>query len=84
MASEFWCQITPTEFWCHGISGVKLHFADVAPLLKFGTTTPCALRHLVTLASHFSLISYIRILSLHPTLSHLKSCVTCNFPLRTR
>ncbi|GKD48762.1 probable alpha-amylase 2 [Tanacetum coccineum] len=37
MAPEFWCQTTPTEFWCHGISGVKLHFADVAPLLEFGT-----------------------------------------------
>ncbi|GKC55206.1 hypothetical protein Tco_1077951 [Tanacetum coccineum] len=37
MAPEFWCQTTPTEFWCHDISGVKLHFADVAPLLKFGT-----------------------------------------------
>ncbi|GKG37497.1 hypothetical protein Tco_0447670, partial [Tanacetum coccineum] len=24
-------------FWCHGISGAKLHFADVAPLLEFGT-----------------------------------------------
>ncbi|GKG36288.1 hypothetical protein Tco_0443966, partial [Tanacetum coccineum] len=42
MAPEFWYQTTPTEFWCHGISGVKLHFADVTPLLKFGTTTPCA------------------------------------------
>ncbi|GJU41757.1 hypothetical protein Tco_1194714 [Tanacetum coccineum] len=31
------CQTTPTEFWCHGISGAKLHFADVAPLLEFGT-----------------------------------------------
>ncbi|GJX71376.1 hypothetical protein Tco_0308547 [Tanacetum coccineum] len=28
---------TPTEFWCHGISGAKLYFADVAPLLEFGT-----------------------------------------------
>ncbi|GKC84844.1 ADP-ribosylation factor-like protein 8C [Tanacetum coccineum] len=28
------CQTTPTEFWCHDISGAKLHFADVAPLLK--------------------------------------------------
>ncbi|GJV81961.1 hypothetical protein Tco_1517831 [Tanacetum coccineum] len=37
MAPEFWCQTTPTEFWCHGISGAKLHFADVAPLLEFGT-----------------------------------------------
>ncbi|GKB09103.1 hypothetical protein Tco_0837415, partial [Tanacetum coccineum] len=37
MALEFWCQTTPTEFWCHGISGAKLHFADVAPLLEFGT-----------------------------------------------
>ncbi|GJZ83336.1 hypothetical protein Tco_0648509 [Tanacetum coccineum] len=37
MAPEFWCQTTPTEFWCHGISGAKLYFADVAPLLKFGT-----------------------------------------------
>ncbi|GKD48157.1 RNA-directed DNA polymerase, eukaryota [Tanacetum coccineum] len=34
MAPEFWCQTTPTEFWCHGISGAKLHFADVAPLLE--------------------------------------------------
>ncbi|GJZ42804.1 hypothetical protein Tco_0590059 [Tanacetum coccineum] len=34
-----WCQTTPTEFWCHGISGAKLHFADVAPLLEFGTKT---------------------------------------------
>ncbi|GKC89132.1 hypothetical protein Tco_1149781, partial [Tanacetum coccineum] len=25
-------------------SGAKLHFADVAPLLEFDTTTPCALR----------------------------------------
>ncbi|GKG48537.1 hypothetical protein Tco_0512684, partial [Tanacetum coccineum] len=47
MAPEFWCQTTPTEFWCHGISGAKLHFADVAPLLEFGTTTPCALRDVV-------------------------------------
>ncbi|GJY65724.1 hypothetical protein Tco_0467962, partial [Tanacetum coccineum] len=31
------CQTTPTEFWCHGISGAKLHFADVTPLLEFGT-----------------------------------------------
>ncbi|GJT90881.1 hypothetical protein Tco_1079726, partial [Tanacetum coccineum] len=31
------CQTTPTEFWCHGISGVKPYFADVASLLKFGT-----------------------------------------------
>ncbi|GJX31088.1 RINT1-like protein MAG2 [Tanacetum coccineum] len=46
MAPEFWCQTTPTEFWCHGISGAKLHFADVAPLLEFGTTTPCALNQL--------------------------------------
>ncbi|GKB46532.1 hypothetical protein Tco_0897285 [Tanacetum coccineum] len=37
MAPEFWCQTTPTEFWCHGISGAKLHFADVTPLLEFGT-----------------------------------------------
>ncbi|GJU96229.1 hypothetical protein Tco_1320985 [Tanacetum coccineum] len=37
MAPEFWCQTTPTEFWCDGISGAKLHFADVAPLLEFGT-----------------------------------------------
>ncbi|GJW52943.1 hypothetical protein Tco_0097028 [Tanacetum coccineum] len=37
MAPEFWCQTTPTEFWCHDISGAKLHFADVAPLLEFGT-----------------------------------------------
>ncbi|GKF92369.1 hypothetical protein Tco_0279088, partial [Tanacetum coccineum] len=37
MAPEFWCQTTPSEFWCHGISGAKLHFADVAPLLEFGT-----------------------------------------------
>ncbi|GJT10452.1 putative reverse transcriptase domain-containing protein [Tanacetum coccineum] len=43
MAPEFWCQTTPTEFWCHGISGAKHHFADVTPLLEFGTTTPCAL-----------------------------------------
>ncbi|GJV02091.1 cinnamoyl-CoA reductase 1-like protein [Tanacetum coccineum] len=42
-ARIFLCQTTPTEFWCHGISGAKLHFADVAPLLEFGTTTPCAL-----------------------------------------
>ncbi|GJY32801.1 lysine--tRNA ligase [Tanacetum coccineum] len=34
---EFWCQTTPTEFRCHDISGAKLHFADVAPLLEFGT-----------------------------------------------
>ncbi|GKE36491.1 hypothetical protein Tco_1459896 [Tanacetum coccineum] len=34
---NFECQTTPTEFWCHGISGAKLHFADVAPLLEFGT-----------------------------------------------
>ncbi|GJV47035.1 hypothetical protein Tco_1437247 [Tanacetum coccineum] len=27
----------------HQNSGAKLHFADVAPLLEFGTTTPCAL-----------------------------------------
>ncbi|GJU31725.1 hypothetical protein Tco_1175314, partial [Tanacetum coccineum] len=40
------CQTTPTEFWCHGISGAKLHFADVAPLLEFGTTTPCALKEM--------------------------------------
>ncbi|GKB29374.1 hypothetical protein Tco_0868775, partial [Tanacetum coccineum] len=40
MAPEFWCKTTPTEFWCHGISDAKLHFADVAPLLEFGTTTP--------------------------------------------
>ncbi|GKC57351.1 retrovirus-related pol polyprotein from transposon TNT 1-94, partial [Tanacetum coccineum] len=37
MAPEFWCQTTPTEFWCHGISGAKLYFADVAPLLEFDT-----------------------------------------------
>ncbi|GJY61339.1 hypothetical protein Tco_0461996 [Tanacetum coccineum] len=37
MSQEFWCQTTPTEFWCHGISGAKLHFADVAPLLEFDT-----------------------------------------------
>ncbi|GKE73752.1 hypothetical protein Tco_1535793, partial [Tanacetum coccineum] len=43
MAPEFWCQTTPTEFWCHGISGAKLYFADVTPLLELGTTTPCAL-----------------------------------------
>ncbi|GJX53791.1 hypothetical protein Tco_0282160, partial [Tanacetum coccineum] len=36
-SQQFWCQTTPTEFWCHGISGAKLHFADVAPLLEFGT-----------------------------------------------
>ncbi|GJU25094.1 hypothetical protein Tco_1163715 [Tanacetum coccineum] len=28
------CQTTPTEFWCHGISGAKLYFADVASLLE--------------------------------------------------
>ncbi|GJZ87100.1 RNA-directed DNA polymerase, eukaryota [Tanacetum coccineum] len=33
---EFLCQTTPTEFWCHDISGAKLHFADVTPLLEFG------------------------------------------------
>ncbi|GKC09089.1 reverse transcriptase domain, reverse transcriptase zinc-binding domain protein [Tanacetum coccineum] len=37
MTPEFWCQTTPTEFWCHDISGAKLHFADVAPLLEFDT-----------------------------------------------
>ncbi|GKE19537.1 hypothetical protein Tco_1427114, partial [Tanacetum coccineum] len=31
------CQTTSTEFWCHGISGAKLHFADVTSLLEFGT-----------------------------------------------
>ncbi|GKA11890.1 hypothetical protein Tco_0691436 [Tanacetum coccineum] len=35
MAPEFWCQTTPTEFWCHDISCAKLHFADVTPLLEF-------------------------------------------------
>ncbi|GJZ50609.1 hypothetical protein Tco_0604799 [Tanacetum coccineum] len=28
---------TPLEFRCHGISGAKLHFADVTPLLEFDT-----------------------------------------------
>ncbi|GKG40455.1 hypothetical protein Tco_0467232, partial [Tanacetum coccineum] len=37
MAPEFLCQTTPTEFWCNGISGAKLHFADVTPLLEFDT-----------------------------------------------
>ncbi|GJW08995.1 hypothetical protein Tco_1571418 [Tanacetum coccineum] len=43
MAPEFWCQTNATEFWCYSISGAKLSFADVAPLFKFGTTTPSAL-----------------------------------------
>ncbi|GJY09296.1 hypothetical protein Tco_0377481 [Tanacetum coccineum] len=59
MALEFWCQTTPTEFWCHGISGAKLHFADVAPLLEFGTKSlaprlPMLLGHLLK-AHHLSL-----------------------------
>ncbi|GJZ15192.1 hypothetical protein Tco_0550869 [Tanacetum coccineum] len=54
MAPEFWCQTTPTEFWCHGISGAKLYFADVAPLLEFGTTTPCALS-MLALGTSYSL-----------------------------
>ncbi|GKE20231.1 hypothetical protein Tco_1431743, partial [Tanacetum coccineum] len=53
MAPEFWCQTTPTEFWCHGISGAKLYFADVAPLLEFGTKS-LAPRLPVLLNTHLS------------------------------
>ncbi|GKA52503.1 hypothetical protein Tco_0745818 [Tanacetum coccineum] len=56
MAPEFWCQTTPTEFWCHGISGAKLHFADVASLLEFGTKS-LAPRLPVLLLSHIFLPS---------------------------
>ncbi|GJY20286.1 hypothetical protein Tco_0392852 [Tanacetum coccineum] len=42
MAPEYCCQTTPMNSWCPYISGAQTPFADVTPLLEFGTTTPCA------------------------------------------
>ncbi|GKG16213.1 hypothetical protein Tco_0358536, partial [Tanacetum coccineum] len=38
-----WCQRMPQQMWCRSVSGVVLHFADVAALFENDTTAPSTL-----------------------------------------